>query len=77
MSISKDITVVQKYSSISESFLYELYINNMMGVKHHYAFWMSIKNVLVKDLTFEEVMRLSKIEDVQNKAFKKPKWGCK
>ena len=68
-------TVKEKYSSISESYFYELYVNNIMGVKHHYAFWMSIKNVLVKDLTFEEVMRLSKMEDCQNKAFKKPKWG--
>ena len=64
--------VKQKYTSISESFLYELSLSNMHGKKHYYKFWMSIKETPVKQLKFADFMYLSKIEDCQAKAFKKP-----
>ena len=64
--------VKEKYSGVSESYLFELQETKSMGRKHYYAFWCSVKNIDVKFLKFEDLMYLSKIEDAQAKAFKRP-----
>jgi hypothetical protein len=64
--------VKQKYTNISESFLYELALSQIRGKKHYYAFWLSIKEESVNNLNFEETLYLSKLEDAQNQAFKRP-----
>lgn len=62
--------VKDKYCSVSESFLYELSMSAMKFYKHYYAYWMSVKNLLVSELTFEDTVKLDKIEQLHKRMLK-------
>lgn len=66
------LLVKQKYNCISKTFLHELSLTNQHGKKHYYKFWLSVKDKPVIELDFKETVYISKIEDCQNRAFKRP-----
>lgn len=58
------MTVKQKYSHISETLLYELSLTEQRGLKHHYAYWISVKDRPTSELKLSDLLRIDKISEL-------------
>ena len=67
--------VKNKYSSVSEQFLFEFTLNEsrMNFNRYHYAFWMSVKELDTRELTLDEQIRIDKILDLHTRTLRRPK----
>ena len=68
--------VKQYYSHISEQRMYEWSLEEPTmfnrAKRQHFAFFTSVKEIDMKSLSVDELMRLTKIADLQMKEFKAP-----
>ena len=55
------MTVKQKYSSVSEGFLYEFEITNRMGYKYYYKWWQDVKDLPANSLRLDQQLKVDKI----------------
>jgi hypothetical protein len=65
------MTVKQKYSSVSESFLYEFELNNRMGYKWYYGWWQQLKDLSAHNLRLDQQMKIDKILELHMRMLKK------
>jgi hypothetical protein len=64
-------TVKQYYSNISEQVLFEISLEEKNRCRHYYAFWISVKDLPMSELKFDDVMRIDKITQMHKQLLKK------
>ena len=65
--------VYQKYSSVSESFLYEFKHNNRIGYKFYYDWWLDLKDLDVHSLRLDQQLKIDKITELHMRSLSKKK----
>ena len=60
-----------KYNYLSEQRMYEWSLKWKSGKGQHYAFFQRVKNLPLKDLSLEEIIRLETVREIQMNEFKK------
>ena len=70
--------VKQRFSHLSETLMYEWARETPtrynMGRRQYYAYWQTIKNLLVIELEWDDLERIDKIEQLQRQQLRKPRY---
>ena len=68
--------VKERYSTFSEPLMFEWTLETPTPFnrqkRQHYAYWLSVKELDVKELTFDDALRMDKIQTQHNKDLKRP-----